>query len=107
MVVSKSGPLLTSRSKGGSHRVAAERDSVGGGHELFATLRHLIGKERDVDVGMSDEERAHKSFKGFLERIIIACFKLRDLRRETHFVLIGDFQFVLSNRLSLPSAPKS
>ena len=42
------------------HRVAAERDRIGGSHMLFVAGRHVVGNEGDVDIGLSDKESLHK-----------------------------------------------
>ena len=44
-------------------RVAAERDRVGGSDMLLVAGRHMVGDEGNVDIGLSDEERLHKSVR--------------------------------------------
>jgi hypothetical protein len=47
----------------GGDGVAAERNRVGGSDMLLVAGRHVVGDEGNVDIGLSDEERLHKSFR--------------------------------------------
>ena len=48
-------------------RVAAKGHSIGRGHVLFVTGRHLVGDEGDVDIGLSDKEGLHKVVRHSLD----------------------------------------